>query len=160
MISTALISCCLFLHLDVLWLPSQLPGGDPVQSHPRPQGLPLLRRARLQGHVLARPPPRRPVHLAGQHARGELLAAGRGRLADQPLRPHAAHVHLLPGLGRVQLHLQGDAERRRRDGETLLRSNPPWLETPRRKLVVSRLQIFITRETINSLIVSISNPFL
>lgn len=96
---------------------SQLPGGDAVQSDPRPEGLPLLRRARLQGHVLPHPPPRPAVHLAVQHARGEQLAGGRRRLGDQPFRPHAPHVHVLPGLGRLQLHLQRDADGQRRDGE-------------------------------------------
>lgn len=95
----------------------QLPGGDSVQSDPRPEGLPLLRRARLQGHVHPHAPPRPAVHLAVQHARGEQLAVGRRRLGDQSLFPNASHVHVLPGLGRLQLHLQRDADRRRRDGE-------------------------------------------
>lgn len=96
---------------------SQLLGGDSVQPDPRPEGLPLLRRARLQGHVRPHAPPRPAVHLAVQHARGEQLAVGRGRLGDQSLRPNATHVHVLPGLGRLQLHLQRDAVGQRRDGE-------------------------------------------
>lgn len=95
----------------------QLPGGDPVQPHPRPQGLPLLRRAALQGHLLADAESRPAVHLAGQHAGGEQLAVGGGRLEQQPLRSHAADVHLLPGLGRLQLHLPRDAQRLGRGGE-------------------------------------------
>lgn len=102
----------------VCFLLTQVSGGDSVQSNPRPQGFPVLRRAHLQGHVLPHPPPRPSVHLAVQHARWEQLAVGRGRLGDQPLRPNAPHVHVLPGLGCLQLHLQGDADGQRSDGES------------------------------------------
>lgn len=96
---------------------AQVPGGDSVQSDPRPKGLPVLRRARLQGHVLPEPSPRPAVHVSVQHARRGQLAVRRGRLADEPFRPDATHVHILPGLGRLQLHLQGGGDGQRRHGQ-------------------------------------------
>lgn len=104
--------------MNLFLLLFQLLGSDSVQSDPRPEGLPLLRRARLQGHLLPDAPPRPAVPVPVQHARGRQLAVGRGRLGDQSLRQDAAHVHVLLSLGCLQLHLQGDADRRRRDGES------------------------------------------
>lgn len=39
-------------------------------------------------------------------------------MGDQPFLQDAPHVHVLPGLGRVQLHLQRSSYRQRSRGES------------------------------------------
>lgn len=78
----------------------QVPGGDTVLPDPRPEGFPMFRRARLQSHFPSATKTRLLVPVSLQHA-GGVVQPGAGRLDHQSVLQDAAHVHVLPGLGRV-----------------------------------------------------------